>query len=456
MSNLNLNKYADRAAYNADTRPAGENCVSLVGQEVIYDGVNVTLKLNQLRRNDVCLVFWDTVESEYVYVPIETYKASAFDTTRYQIQNYVRFTRSMGRDVVMHKDAVNEIWAVFNRYKLQCVTSSSGGFSWSVNINGTLKSGTVSWSAGATLDSIVTQLNTGAVATYLTFTHEQGEDFIRIIKGGRTNSIFTLTNVTGGVTLTDLSESTKISGVLQERIHRDWQSQSVKKLFPGSSFPEPNSTLFARNGYNYSFRCGANLYKYKAATESRGSDTYVDESNTTKMKSAAFAALNGSGVPEQQALYDKYNGSWDAYMEASMVKIDDDHAYGCEYISYNNGDMCSRFLSSITTMDFDGTYIPSYQAAYTVAQKTDTRGVITTWGVPTMHELAVFMEDNKLSKINIAMSAINGDTLDLNSGHFCVVEFQEGYIWSYSRANGIMDSQYRYSQLVSRAIAYLD
>lgn len=456
MSNLNLNKYADRAAYNADTRPANENCVSMVGSEIIYDGVNVILKLNQLRRDDVCLVFWDTVESEYVFVPVETYAAATFDTTRFQMQNYVRFTRSMGRDVVMHKDAISGMCAEYNRYRLAVTTTAGGSFSWSVVINGTTKSGTVEWSSGATLDSIVTQLNQGAVSTYLVFSHESNESFIRITKGGYSNSIFTISNVNGGVTLTDLSMSCKIGGVTQERSHRDWQAQDTASLFPNSGFLPANSAQYARNGYNLSYWCGGNLARYKAYTEAGGSATYIAESTIgARMKPAAFAALNGSGVAEHQALYDKYNGSWDAYMEASMVKIDDEHTNGIEYQSYYDGDTQSQFLASVTTEDFDGSYIPAYPCAYAAFVKTATRSDLT-FNMPTEHELAVFMSDDVFSRINMAMTILGGSALSNTDYYWSVARYNSNSAWCYYGSNGILDGGTLYRGLSSRALAYLN
>ena len=457
MSNLNLNKYADRTAYNADTRPANENCVSLVGSEIIYDGVNVILKLNQLRRNDVCLVFWDTVESEYMYVPIETYKASAFDTTRYQVQDYVRFTRTLGRDVVMHKEQTSAMWAEYNRYKLTCTTSAAGGFTWGVYINGTAKGGTVTWGAGATLDDIVFQMNTqGAVSSYLVMSHESGESFIRIRKGGYTNSTFTITNATGA-TLTDLSEFTKIGNVQQERSHRDWLAQNVDELFPGNGFLAANTAQYARNGYNLSYMCGGNLSRFKTYYGANGSSTYVAESSiSSRMKTNAFAALNNSGVTEQQALYDKYGGSWDAYMEASMVKIDDEHTDGIEHQSYADGDTQSQFLASVTTMDFDGSYIPAYPAAYNAAQKTDTRGAITKWNMPTEHELVVFMSDEILAKINLAMTAIGGTALSITANYWSVARCSNRNAWSYYANNGLMDNVRLYNTYSVRSLAYLN
>lgn len=457
MSNLNLNKYADITAYNNDTRPANESCVSLVGNKLIYDGVNVTLKLNQLRRNDVCLAFWDTVESEYVYVPIETYKASAFDTTRYQVQNYVRFTRTLGRDVVMHKDATSGIWAEFNRYKLVCTTSTSGRFTWAVTINGSAKGGTVEWNSGASLDDIVFQMNTqGAVSTYLVFSHESGENFIRIKKGGYSYSVFTITSATGAV-LDDLSKYTKIAGVAQAETHRDWQTQDVATLFPYSGFLAANSVQYARNGYNLSYWCGGNPTRYKSYTKSSGSNTYIAESTIgARMKPAAFAALNNSGIAEQQALYDKYSGVWNAYMEASMAKTDDENRNGIEYQSYADGDKQSQFIASVTTMDFDGSYIPAYTAAYNAAQKTDTRGAITEWNLPTLHEFAVFMDDVTLSKINLAMAAIGGTALSITDYYWSVARYGSNVAWFYSGNTGLLSYYHLYYELTVRPLAYLN
>ena len=443
---INVNKYNTQEAYAADgNRPADESCVSLVAGGVAYDGVNVILTGRQVNADSVCVIVKDNVNNKLRYIPIETYQASALDTTRYTVQTNILFGKVNGRKLKMHKqNATNSLWAQFNRYRLACDTAEAGGFAWAVTINGTAKSGTVEWEAGATLDSIVTQLNEGAVATFLVFSHEAGEDFIRVSKGGYSNSTFTLSNNTGA-TLTDLSLYTRVDGVQQAETHRDWQAQTVKAMFPDAPLPEANTELYAKNGYNLSNFCGGNLAKYKYYYRTNGSATWVAENSAGRMNEAAFnSCADGTiGGAAGIALYNKYNGSWDAYMAAAMVKLDDIHTAGMEYQSYDDGVACSRFLQSVTTMDFDGSYIAAFPAAANAGKATidGQPGCL-----PTIHELGLIMDDSRLARINKALVAIGGTAISISGYLWGVVESASTRAWLYDGTGGILFNyaKYRY------------
>ena len=444
----------------------------IVSGGTIYDGTNVMLRREQLGKNEVCLVFKDTVDNCLKFMPYDTLDYDTLDKTRYQVKPVVRFTQSAGRDVLIHPTVVpGRIWAEWNRYKLECITSSAGGFHWAVTINGTAKSGDVSWAAGDTLDSIVTQLNTGAVPTYLIFSHESGENFIRIRKGGYNNSTFTITDNTGA-NLIDLSKYTQINGVQQAETHRDWQSQDVVTLFPNSGFLPANTVQYAKNGYNLSYWCGGNLTRYKQYNNASGTSTFRPENEIgSRMTQACFNSLNGDGVASHQQLYDKYQGSWDAYMEASMVQINDSHTNGIEYQSYNDGDVQTAFLDSVTTMDFDGNYIKAYPSAAAARSFAVITDIGSPFNLPTQHELAVFMEDEKLAKINAAFdllkvkfeintgsNPITVNPLSYASGvyYWSVARYSSNDAWLYDGDGGTLGGYTLSYGLSSRALAYLN
>ena len=445
----------------------------IVSGGTIYDGTNVMLRREQLGKNEVCLVFKDTVDNCLKFMPYDTLDYDTLDTTRYQVKPVVRFTQSAGRDVLIHPTVVpGRMWAEWNRYKLECTTSAAGGFHWAVTINGTPKSGDVAWAAGDTLDSIVTQLNSGLVETYLVFSHESGEDFIRIRKGGYSNSTFTITDNTGA-NLIDLSKYTKIGDTVQTETHRDWQAQDVAALFPNSGFLPATTRQYARNGYNLSYWCGGNLPHYKQYINASGSNAYVAETSiAARMTRAGFNSLENyaDGTPEKN-LYNKYQGSWDAYIEASMVQINDSHTDGIEYKSYNDGDVQTAFLDSVTTMNFDGNYIKAYPSAATARSFAVITDIGSPFNLPTQHELAVFMEDEKLAKINAAFdllkvkfeintgsNPITVDPLSYAGGvyYWSVARYNSNYAWFYGGYTGILDTYRLYYFFSSRALAYLN
>lgn len=420
---------------------------------------------HDIYNNDQYLKNESDLEDEDVALCVEAYDGLRFikvedapnvDLSKYSLKPYVRFHRGKnGRSVVIHKDEIgSNTGAILNKYKLECDLTSNGSFDWSVNISGTVKSGHVSWSSGSTLDNIVTQLNTSA-DTNLTFSHINGENFIRIFKGGRTYSIFTLTNNTGA-TLTDLSLYTKINGVQQEEVHRDWHNQHPNTIFPNIGFLPSNNKQYAKNGYNLSLCAGANLERFKAYCETSGSSTYVAENSVSvRMKKSVFNSLNNDGNADHQALYNKYNGSWDAYMEASMVQINDIHTDGIEYQSYDNGDTQTAALASITTMDFDGTYTSPYPFAYDTHQITDS--TLGAFNVGTVHEMAVIMEDSKMIKINEALSyLINYTYIKSAEYYWTTFLYSSSEPWAYLGNRGSIYAPWRWYEYKSRAFAYLN
>lgn len=422
---------------------------------------NIYVPESSLNDDDVAIVVKNTASGNLRYVPYASCDANAINSEEYALKPYLRFNRGKNsKPVFMHKDQTSGIWAEFNRYRLACDTSAPGGFDWAVTINGAAKSGSVSWQAGDTLDSILAQLTPQGVSTYLVFVHVLGEEFIRITKGGYSNSTFTLSNNTGA-TLTDLSFYTKIGDVQQTETHRDWQAMNVDAMLPSLGFLAANTVQYAVNGYNLSYMCGGNETQYKAYYRTNGASSYLAENAVSnRMSEAAFNAMDGSGNADAQALYDKYDGSWDAYMEASMVAIDDANANGIEYQSYDNGDAQTLALASVTTMDFDGSYIPAFPCAARVQSITDIDVTNGKFNMNTEHELAVFMRDAKLDAINSAFDVLIAAGLTATKisrtayYYWSVARYHSFNAWFCNHADGRLDRTYLYFGLSARAIAY--
>ncbi len=450
---ININKYNKRSDYLTDNnKPEGESCVSQVDSNVVYDAVNAMLEGNQLSDEDVYVVLKDKLDGRKYYIPIDTYLPEKIDTDRYTVQNHIVYGVMGDLKLKMHKDnAGDRMWAEYNRYKIVLDTSAAGGFTWAVTINGTAKGGTVEWEAGATVDSVVEQMQTGAAATYLVFSHVDGEDFIRVSKGGYSNSTFAVTNATGA-TLVDLSLYTKVDGKQQSETHRDWQSQAVATLFPGFGIMSPSPVQYAKNGLNLSYRCGANLQKFKSYFRTNGSATWITEGDaSSRLNESAFQQCADGTIGGEAGitLYNKYQGSWDAYMEASMVQLNDVHRDGLEFKSYAIGPKTCEFLSSVTTMDFDGSYIPAFPAAYRASQVM-VDGEAGCLG--SNHEIGTFMDDVKFAKINQALTAIGGTKLNISSYYWGFAEYNANTSWYYHGYTGCIHNGNKYSSLTFRPV----
>lgn len=433
---ININKYNSPEAYAVDNnRPSDENCVSMVNDSVVYEGKNVIKRESQLARKEVCLIAKDLMDNSIVYIPVDIFDPASFDLTRYQLKDYVRFGECMGKQLKVHKTNGGGTWAAPNRYKLECDTSANGGFGWAITINGTAKSGTVAWEAGATLQSIADQIN--AVANIASVA--SGESFVRITVNSYSNSTFTLSDNTGG-TLTDLSLYVKINGVAQAETHRTFQAQSVATLFPDLGYLAANTAQYGRNGLNMNYYAGCELGRYKSVYRTLAAANVWAAETAGRMNEATFnlCADGTIGGADGIALYNKYNGSWDAYMEAGMVKIDDTHTNGVEYQSYDNGADQNEKLCSVTTMDFDGSYVLAYTAAAIAASDTfadeDLGGAAH---LPTNHEMAMMFEEGTYAAIRKAQGYLTGATLLSNAGYYwCVAECNGNRAWLFNGTDG--------------------
>lgn len=465
---ININKFNSNEEFLNAVFLEDEASVSLVGSAIKYGPKNLILHKPQLMDDDVCLIFKDNVTGEIVFIPVDTYVPSALDTTRYIKRDQVRFARSMGREVVIDKLAVaSDYFATNNRYILECDLTADGSFDWTITVNDKVSGGTVSWTAAnnPTLDDIVTQLNngrnSGTTSTYLSFAVNSASNptKIHIVQRTYTNSTFTLSNNTGGV-LTDLSKYCRIDGVQQAETHRTWQAQDVTVLFPNLGLLAASTVLYAENGYDLKYYCGCNEDRYqyyfsRSGSGFGGSDSYVAESSVSaRMSRVGFASLNGSGIAERQSLYDKYHGSWEDYMDASMGKINSTNAGGMEYKSYNDGDDITRKYASITTMDFDGSYIPAYPIFARTASGSATD--IDMFHVPAVHEMLVFMRRKKMAQINKAFGFLSGANLLSNSAYYwCGAQCNSSNGWVFHGAYGRLDRSHKYGTLGSRRLAYL-
>lgn len=411
--------------------------------------------------NDVALV----VETDYGLKFIKIEDVDKVDLTAYTLKPYVRFHRGKnGRSVAIHKAALsNRMYAASNKYKLFCNLTSDGSFTWAVTVNRAASGGTVSWTAAnnPTLSDIVTQLNngrnSGTTSDYLSFAVDNASNptYIKVTQRTYSHSTFTLSNNTGG-TLVDLSFYCRIGGVQQSETHRTWQAQDVVTMFPNSGFLPSNTRQYSVSGLNLSYRCGGNETRYKTYYTSNGTSSYLAEDSVSgRMSPSAFAALNGDGNATHQALYDKYEGSWEAYMAASMVKIDDTHSNGIEYQSYDNGDTQTAFLASVTTMDFDGSYVPAFPRAYAAYNIVDTD--LGHNHLSTNHEIAVFMRDEKLAKINAAIAYIGGgNALSVTAYYWSVAQCTSGTAWLYYGGIGTLGNGHKYGSYGGRSLVYLN
>lgn len=450
---ININKYNSQEAYAVDgNRPTDENCVSMVDNGVVCEGRNIIKTESQLGQKEVCLIVKDLVDGIIKYIPVDSFDQNSFDSSRYLLKDYLRYGECMGKQLKIHKaNNGTATWAAPNRYKLLCDTTANGGFHWAITINGSAKSGDVAWETGATLDSIAAQIN--AVQNMASVI--AGDDFIRISVSSYSNSTLTLTDNTGA-TLVDLSLYVKIGDVAQAETHRTFMAQSVATLFPDLGYRAANSANYGKNGLNMNYRCGCNLAKYKAYYRTLSSANVWESEASGRMNEATFnkCADGTIGGENGIALYNKYNGSWDAYMEAGMMNIDDTHTGGVEYQGYDNGADQNAKLCLVTTMTFDGSYVPAYPAATAASAAAfadDELGGVAH--LPNPHEMALMFEAETYAAIRRGQGLLSGATLLSNgTSYWNVAEYSERNAWCYVSATGDLNDSYKYRSYTVRPV----
>ena len=427
----NLFKYASKAAYDAaaSSRPANESSVSFDGGDVHFDGKNPLVPLKSA--SGVNIVVKDSVSGKKYAIPVAEYKSAAIDP-RFVVAG-VMFGKRGGKVLIMHKDAPSRMWGQSGFYLITPTLSANGSFHWAVTINGTAKSGDVTWESGATVASLVSQIN--AVVSNLA--SAKGSK-IGITVNTYSNSTFTLSSVTGA-TLEDLSTQCWVDGTKKTEVHRGWQNVAVNSLELGlTGFVGASDVLYSKAGYNNSYRCGANFPKWKSWASASGNASYVAESAVDIMKQTAFEAC-ATGSSDAQAVYNKYNGSYDAYLKAHMVKLDDVHANGMEYKVYDNGLEQTALLASVMTLDLDGNRVPAFPAAYaayTAYVSGDDEFAAGKWHLPTINEIGRFMDEDTRAAISTAMTAIGGNTVGQGGYYWSVAEFNSFNAWFYYGAYG--------------------
>lgn len=438
----NIHQYANQSDYAAAIdRPNNESNISLVGNTVVADGVNVVVayKACNLQKGDA--IAYDTVKGKVV--GIKNPLSSALDTTRFLIFGYY-YGCSSGKGNVLAKGNVNQLWAQSHLYTITPTLTANGGFKFTCSINGSSKSGTISWSANATLASVISQINTAAGTTIAaTITGVSG--VIGITINSYTNANFAITEATGAV-LDVLSKYVTIDGVAQAETARSFQATLVNTLFPSLGYTGATTESRMKNGGNGGYRAGANLARYMAYWQTNGVATYAAETGSDIINKATFDGF-ATATGDAKALYDKYNGSWAAYMANRMADSENMSPTAVSMMYYDNGDEMTAKLASVMTKGLDGSWIPAYPAAYYAHNYSVADVPVAAagkWHLNTTRDITEFMEDTAYAAINKSANATSGTALSNTAYYWSVSENINYYAWFYYGYNGTLNYNYKY------------
>ena len=460
----NLLKYQSKAAYQSATnRESNENNVSLIGSnnngEILCDGCNVIVPFDGANVEIGDYLIFDKIDNCKKLVKAKTLIASELDGSRYVIPNIVcsQVVNKVAKFTYADFEVSQQAGAD-NEYMLVLDLSHSGGFTYSASPQETAKTATVSWEAGATLASVLSQCTAtgnGLTITSYTGTSSSPVTAIVFVCHGYSSNTLTISGQTG-VTVTDCSMTTRV-GVngTEMNSHKDYQCLSFNSNFPEISFPAPLTEIVQRNG-GVTYYAGANLSRFVEYFSTNGSAT-IDLGLTAKMKKSVFDSC-ASGTDEQKAFYESFSGDYTKYMAGRMYDPSPRVKRGMNYIHYNDEKSMTDTLASLVFTSYDGTIKPCYPAAYAAHNKgVVTDGYVTGFepgsaSLPSIDNLAAILLDVNLASINASIVKISGGRQYSRTGYYwSCTECYRNSSWLHNGGAGYAANGYRMNSYSVRA-----
>ena len=459
MAKKSLFKYGSQNDYTVDAanRPGDSSVVSVVNHEVKYKGVNVVVEATPFNVEVGDMLVYDKQELKHKIVKMKTYNAATFDTTRY-IKSEALYHRTVGEvGLFLYKSQTSGAWGAQTEFKISGIDlTAAGSFDFlSTGYQAKATATTISWEAGATLDSVKAQFATGNGATLGNASYSSvaidGNDLIFMIGGTGTNNI-TLSNLADGganVVLTDYSKYCKINGVEltgnDNEVHRSFQGSTVATCFPSlaSDLLPVTSACYTVSKVSRPYRCGMSFQIFKAYVTTNGASTFVDDTtsgSTFPMTLAKFNACATSETAAEVACYNRHNGNYDSYLRAAMIDIES--LKGTVGQAYKNFGKQGKLLASIFYKNHNNEWKPCYPAAYNVSLLGVTVAGYTTGFEPgniylsDNYEMSSFMNDDIRLVLNGYISALgSGNTLG-GSYFWSASEYSSRYAWLFIATYG--------------------
>ena len=435
-------------------------------------------------------IVYDRATRSYKALKGSTYDANSFDSSRYET-NYDVFLGIT--DGVCHAVATN--WAdsasnavsdntaaAYSYYRIEPDLSQSGGFTYTAPTGGMTFTGNVSWSAGATMASVAAQITAGS---YFSTAVTSDNQAIGVAVGGYGANTLTLTNVTGSVTLRDMSHyamsSTTVNAgdaydstlpVINSN-NKNWRGQSSQTILGSTWIPQgPNSSMIANNGVDTSWLTGVEYSGFKSWTNGNGAATFSSDGvngstvggNVYGMKKSVFDAnVNASASPSSDAgkMYEYYNNLltsnsspwktmretyesrygqtmsdlYDAYMMSRMADID--ATAGAMHTYRNTGRNLTNKRGIVFTVDYNWKYYPAYPQEYnclrygtTLINSKFKKGL---YAHAEPYDLALMYRNDMMSSINTRISAKSGSQALVASNYTgSVAEYYANTTWSFA------------------------
>ena len=441
-----VNKYADRAAYTADTkRLSTKSAVSFIENETttIYDGVNTVVGKSAAAIGD--LAVFDKTDGVIKYIKSATIAKAQIPANLVPLA--VVYARRGEQLLIVSLDNVSGgiRWAHTYEVALSGFDLAAGGTAVLTFGTGIYKIDLpLTWNAGAELSDIHAQINsfvTGQIKDY-GWSSSIDEANSRIIMSSNTWSpSYAFIDIVSGCQITrppeDVNYQTTLTGVLIE-----------------------GSTEYVRrnNGVNSSF-AGCNPEKFLQYYSANGTDTTgIKPGSSTIIRESAFTE---EANPELVAAYPTYR---DYLFREHLLQYP--AAYGA---LLRDGKTNTAKIGGLRFVDIHGESVPRYPAVaaaldYGVTVEGATTGLEAgAWWLPSVDEVYLLMHDRVLTSADRESDPVNrtlsrlGKTTCYGSGYYpwTSCEYSSYSAFFYSGNTGYMNGNYEYRTNAVRPVSAL-
>lgn len=441
-----INKYADKAAYEADAARlktlSSESYIENDG-ELIYDGVNTVIRKSAAGVGD--LVVFDKTDSTLKFIKGDTLVTEKIPPQLIPVA--VVYARQGERVLIVSLDNASggsQRWAYSYEVALSGFDLAAGG-------SAVLSFGQgiyamelpITYAAGASLADIAAQINANAtVKSTYGWTASVDEAAARIIVSSNTWSLsYATIGVVSGCQIArpseDVNYQTTLTGVLIE-----------------------GSTEYVRrnNGVNISFG-GCNPEKFLQYYSTKGSqDTGIKPGSSTIIRESAFTE---EANPALVAAYPTYR---DYLLGEHLLQYPT--AYGA---LLRDGKTNTHLIGRLTFEDVYGKTQYRYPAAaaaldYGITVEGATTGLEAgAWWLPSVDEIYLLMHDRVLTAADRESAPVNrtlsrlGKATCYGASYYpwTSCECNPAHVFSYRGDTGYVGANYKYSVGATRPVCAL-
>ncbi len=470
-----------------------------------FENVIVSPSVDNVELGADFLVY-DTQDSKYKILKGETYNATTFNTARYKTNfDIIIDIDDTTLRAVAHDDAygyanmINSDFAAANNYyRIEIDNKQAGSFTTKIQ-NTTYN---VSWEAGATMDSIKSQINNSNVVLL--------KDGTGLGVSLTSSNTCTVTDITGTVKLIDMStlavydKGVKYGDSYNPELSvidnktKQWQWVSVQTIMGSDIIPIKANSIHPMDNNGVNSYAGVNYKQYRSYISKSGNNTFKSDgvngsaqqsTNQNLMKLTVFnnnvnsnAALDSDGYKmyeyynnlfnsigdefaEKHDLYVSRYGEMEdlyaAYLMSHMVNTDNPTS-GIVYSSKGYGVTLTNVKGKIMTLDYDYKYYPAYPPEYNALQyglEDEATGFGKgTYYHPEPYDLALMFRDDIMTKLNNNFIAGNSKVTKLSNGSNkgSCAEYLSFSTWYYYGTHGYLNASTRnYDTFRSRPLVAL-